>query len=148
MKDLADKMIDYAKTKKVPGVVVLSDVGIDENGFAIGMPRDFENWIIGFNLKIVDKSGEVFAADEWDERLGIFVPVKRHAHVRARFTNMSGETNTDVYGGMTARFLQQALDKINGVRIASLCSSYHRQKAIKEMKLVKRKQRRFIDPVV
>jgi peptide deformylase len=73
--------------------------------------------------------------------------VKRKMHVRARFADKDGRTNTEVYGGVTARLLHQALDRINGIRISSLCSSYHREKALKEMKKSRREHKRVLDKV-
>jgi peptide deformylase len=146
MREYADKMIDYAKTHRVP-VVVLSDIGINDNGFAIGMHDEYDDWMIGFNLKIVDETGEEVTADEWCPKLKCFVPVARKLHARARFTNIRGETDTCVYGGVTARLLQQALDRINGVRISSRCSPFQREKALKEMKKARRNQRKVIDKV-
>jgi peptide deformylase len=103
---------------------------------------------IGVNLRVVYLRGMESACfnpkiTEWGdesqvlEEMSLSVPrlivkIKRVVTLRCRYTDAFGNTHVQVFSGMTARALQQAIDSLDGIRLIDRASLFHREKALKE----------------
>lgn len=72
---------------------------------------------------------------------GYYIKVKRPKAIKMRFTLPNGETRTEIFSGLTARVMQHEYDHLEGINFKSLASTYHREKANKDYKLFKRRQK-------
>jgi len=85
-----------------------------------------------FNPKIVDSSEDEDIAEETTASIpGLIVKIKRPTHIRVRWTNVNGETDTHVYTGLTSRVFQRKMDYLNGIKLLDRANFMHRDNAIK-----------------
>lgn len=92
-----------------------------------------------FNPKIVNISDEQIALEEGCLTYpGLHVIIKRARHVRIRYTQPNGETLTEQFTGMTARIVQHEMDHLDGVIFYNRANRYHREKALKEWRRLRR----------
>jgi peptide deformylase len=110
-----------------------NQVGINARVFVIAA-----NPVIAvFNPRIVDQGIERVMLDEgclsWP---GIICKIKRPANIRVRYEMPNSETVTHKYSGMTARIFQHELDHLDGIVWLSRATLYHRQKAMKKVRVL------------
>jgi peptide deformylase len=124
-KELVDNLIDTMIAKRGVGLAA-PQVGIPYSVFVIGHPDDKDGIIPVFNPKIVDYSENVTLGEEgcltWE---ALFVKIKRSNRIRVRFTNMNGETGTDVLEGFTARAFQHEFDHLQGTTFLQRANRFH-----------------------
>jgi peptide deformylase len=111
-------------------------IGLQYRMFAFNLDTP----VFCFNPKIVDKSSECDILEEMDVLYpGILAKVERSKLIKVRFTNELGQTLTQKFSGLTARYFQQGLDILDGLKYYSRCNYIHRQKIIKKIELINRK---------
>lgn len=110
-----------------------NQVGINARVFVIAS----DPVLAVFNPRIVDMGLEKITMDEgclsWP---GITCKIKRPLNIRVRYEMPNSETVTHKYGGMTARIFQHELDHLDGIVWLSRATLYHRQKAMKKVKVL------------
>jgi len=117
-----------------------NQVGLPYRMFVMG---DEENLISVFNPRIVDYEGEEYYAEEGCLTYpGLYVKIKRHNIIRARFTTHDGTTDTIKLSGMTSRIFQHEYDHLEGINYQKRASYYHLEKAKKDQKKLKRLRKR------
>lgn len=116
---------------------------VDYGGYGLSAPqvgvpyrvialRSTPNYVL-FNPKIIDLSGgEVEAVEGCLTFPGIGVTIKRHKVVRLRFQMPSGETDTKVFHGLSARVVQHEVDHIDGVLMFDRAGKVSKQFALKK----------------
>jgi peptide deformylase len=109
-----------------------NQVGVPYRIFAMrGQPQNF----VCFNPKIVQPSEEEITLEEGCLTFpGLVVKVKRHRHIRVRFTTPNGDTRTETFTGMSARVFQHELDHLEGKLYFNRASRYHKELAMKKWK--------------
>lgn len=86
-----------------------------------------------FNPIIVDMSTTQSYSEETSPSFpGIIVKIKRPDSIRLRWTDALGETQTNVYGGLTARIIQRKIDFLDGMGILDKAAKYHKEQALKK----------------
>lgn len=95
--------------------------GLGISGNQLGLPwrifamRGPEEDFVCFNPKIVMPSTERIKMEEGCLSFpGMIVKIERPRHVRVRFTDFRGQTNTFVYANLTARIIQHEIDHLDG----------------------------------
>ena len=110
-------------------------VGIPLDVFVVGHPDDPENVFSVFNPKIVDSTGEEIDEEEGCLSFpGLFVKVKRPSKIRMRYSDHSGETDTLVFEGFTARVIQHEYDHLQGLTYTKRAGRLRTEKAKKQKK--------------
>lgn len=138
-----DLVTDLAET-------MLANNGIGLSANQVGLPYCVfvmlaDELIPCFNPRIIDVSQETIVMEEGCLSYpGLFVKVKRPRRIKVRFTEPNGETVTRVFDGMTARVFQHELSHLNGVCHIDEANFMERKRAQKEIKLMKRREKRNI----
>lgn len=136
--DLTSKMCE----KRGVGLAA-NQVGLPWSVFVMGNPSDRDNVIAVFNPILVDTFGEEVYIDEGCLSYpGLFMKIKRPAGIRVRYTTADGVTDTIKFEGFTARIFQHEYDHLQGIDFRTRATFYHREKALKDMKLLNRKRAR------
>lgn len=60
---------------------------------------------------------------------GYYVKIKRPRTIKMRYTLPNGETETKVFGDMTARIIQHEVDHLDGIMFTKRATLYHREQA-------------------
>lgn len=129
---------DFSDPPTDPAQLVgeLSEFMLQKNGIGlaanqVGLPyRCFvvrANPIIPiFNPRIIDESSETSLLEEGCLSFpGMLVKVKRPIRIRMRFDDVYGNTQTQVYQGMTARIMHHETDHLNGILFTKRASKVH-----------------------
>ncbi len=118
-----------------------NQVGLPYRMFVMG---DEDNLISVFNPRIVDYDGEEYYAEEGCLSYpGLYVKIKRHNVIRARFTTHDGTTDTIKLSGMTSRIFQHEYDHLEGIDYRKRATRYHLEKAKKAQKKLNRMKKRI-----
>ena len=118
-----------------------NQVGLPYRMFVIGGE---DNLISVFNPRIVDYDGEEYYAEEGCLSYpGLYVKIKRHNVIRARFTTHDGTTDTIKLSGMTSRIFQHEYDHLEGIDYRKRATRYHLEKAKKAQKKLNRMKKRI-----
>ena len=113
-------------------------IGVNTRMFIVNTQPEIHAF---YNPRIVDISSEYVILDEIDVLYpGIVVKIKRPKTIKARFANIDGETFTRKFSGMTARLFQQSVDILNGLQFYSKANFLNRSRALKEIKLLDRRE--------
>lgn len=89
-----------------------NQIGLNARAFAVRT----DPVIIMFNPRVVDISQEEIVLDEGCLSFpGVLLKIKRPRHIRVRFEDPHGQTQTEKYTGMTARVILHELDHLNGI---------------------------------
>lgn len=88
-----------------------------------------------FNPIIVDTSNEMIELEETSISYpGIVVKVNRPKHIKIRFSKVNQEIVTEKFTGLTARYIQQCMDQINGYRFFDSLSSLKKEILLNKLK--------------
>lgn len=99
-----------------------------------------------FNPKIVDVSEEQLALDEGCLSYPhLYIKIRRPARIRARFNDITGEVITQRFEGLSARVFQHELDHLNGIDFTQRAHKMHLQRALRQRKILLRKQKTNLD---
>ena len=115
-------------------------VGIPLSVFVVGDPNNRESIMAIFNPNIVGTMGDLVYQEEGCLSFpGLYIKIKRPAHIRMRFTDMHGETTTTKFSGMTARSMQHEYDHLKGVIFKQRATIIHREQAMRKYKILQRR---------
>lgn len=132
--DSVDIPFDNALTLKrhqlKVGFLTATQVGFDRRVVSV---MGIEGCI--YNPFIVYFSEDSALLDEIDvARPGLKVKIKRSNTIRVRYQNFKGEREAKTFNGLTARYIQQAVDQLDGVSLISKASRIHRERALRQWK--------------
>lgn len=120
-------------------------IGIMTRAFVIGNPSDPENVISVFNPRIVDASAEFEMYEEGCLSFpDLYLKIKRPMHIRARFMNHVGVTDTVKFTGFTSRIFQHEYDHLDGLLYTKRATSYHLELAKNQLKSLNRLRKRTL----
>lgn len=87
-----------------------------------------------FNPRIVIQNEEMVLKEELSPLYpGMKIKIKRPTVVRVRFEDMMGTTHTERFEHMTARYIIQAIEVLNGsVEYYNQASAYHKELGLKK----------------
>lgn len=118
-------------------------IGIMTRVFVIGNPSDPDNVISVFNPRIVDASFETEMYEEGCLSFpDLYLKIKRPMHIRARFENHAGVTDTVKFTGFTSRIFQHEFDHLDGILYTKRATSYHLELAKNRLKSLDRLRKR------
>ena len=135
--ELSNALIAVLQSHNALGVSA-NQLGLRCRVFAL---RSAEPLVV-FNPTIVNTEGEILLPEGCLSYPGAYVRVKRPEFVRARIQGPDGKIDTRTFGGITARAFLHELDHLDGVDFLQRVSDYHRNKAMKQMKMYARSQKR------
>lgn len=86
-----------------------------------------------FNPIFADVSGDMILDYEACPNFpDLSYKIKRHENVRLRFQGIDGNTYTEQFTGLSARYAQQAMDFLDGVVFYERANRFHREQASKK----------------
>lgn len=95
-----------------------------------------------FNPRVVTVSQEDILLDEGCLTFpNLFVKVKRPQRIKVRYQDVSGETHTETFTGMTARIFLHELDHMNGKTFKQRANPAHLERALREQKQLNRQMK-------
>lgn len=113
-------------------------VGVKHRMFIVNTEPEIH---VFYNPRVVDISSEYVMLDEIDILYpGVICKVKRPKSVKVRFANIDGEVFTRKFSGMTARLFQQNFDILNGMRFYDKANFLNRNRTLKQIKLLDRRE--------
>ena len=65
---------------------------------------------------------------------GLVAKVKRPETIRIRFQDCAGVFQTEIFSGMTSRFIQQGVDQLDGIPFINRADRYHREMAYRQQR--------------
>lgn len=112
-----------------------NQVGLPYNMCVVGNSKDPENIVAHFNVRIVDFAQEEKLLLEGCLSVpGLYLQISRPVGARVRSTNVSGQTNTAVFSGLTARIILHEMDHLQGKPFFNAASKLRLERAIKAAK--------------
>lgn len=109
-------------------------VGLPYRVFVMGDPDSPDTIIPVFNPIITSNMDSKLV--ELEEGCltfpGLYIKIKRHENIRARYTNQFGNTDTIKFNGLTARVFQHEFDHLNGVLFQKRASKIRLEQAKKQ----------------
>lgn len=88
-----------------------------------------------FNPIIVDSAKDSLYLEETSACYpGLILKVKRPDIIKVRWTDAFGNTETNIYSGLTSATIQRKIDYLDGISFIDRATKYHRDKALKKWK--------------
>lgn len=95
-----------------------------------------------FNPRIVTVSHEDTVLDEGCLTFpNLFVKVKRPQRIKVRYQDVTGETHTEQFVGMTARIFLHEYDHMEGKTFKQRANPIHLERALREQKKINRQMK-------
>jgi peptide deformylase len=119
-----------------------NQVGVPYRVFAMrGAPQNF----VCYNPRLVMPSTEqIYLEEGCLSYPNLFVKIKRHRHVKVRFSTPNGDVRTETFTGMTARCFQHELDHLDGKVFYQRANQIHRDRAFNQKKKFDRQNKRVV----
>lgn len=142
--DFSNPPVDPIQLSKDLAETMLANNGIGLSANQVGLPyRVFvikSNPIIAcFNPYVVDDGEEELSLEEGCLSYpDLFIKIKRKKTIKVRYTEPSGQTNTRVFDGLTARIFLHEYDHLNGVKFIDRATSLHKEMAFKKRNKIRR----------
>lgn len=142
--DFSNPPVDPIQLSKDLAETMLANNGVGLSANQVGLPyRVFvikSNPIIAcFNPYVVDDGEEELSLEEGCLSYpDLFIKIKRKKTIKVRYTEPSGQTNTRVFDGLTARIFLHEYDHLNGVNFIDRATPLHKEMAFKKRKKIRR----------
>lgn len=144
--DLAAYAADLEETR-----AALDALGLSSNQVEVPWEEDGERYrvfalagepgIVCVNPRIVELSSAKIRLDEGCVSFpDIVLPVKRSENAKVRFQDITGETHTATFHGMTARVFQHELDHLDGVTFLDRANRVHRDRVLRKREAATRRK--------
>jgi peptide deformylase len=142
LEEFVDNLCDTMVAKRGVGLSA-NQVGVPYQIFVIGHPDTPDEIICVVNPKIVDHGDHVVLGEEGCLTFeALYGKVKRYDKIRVRFANPLGVVETSEVTGFTARAFQHEYDHLQGVTYLDRMSTYHKDAAKRQQKLLKKLRKR------
>lgn len=132
---LAWNLVETMRHHEMPSIAA-NELGIQQRVIALNT----DPALVMFNPKITKTFGDDVVLDETDlARKGLSCKIKRPQGIRIRFQDYNGDVVVQKYVGMTARHILHTIDTIDGLNFIDKANKIHRQQALKNFKLWKKR---------
>jgi peptide deformylase len=134
--DIASRLIETANLHKVYGVAA-NQCGLPHRVFIAGSEEEF---VAFFNPEIITESIEEVMMEESDlSNMALLLHIKRPKSISVQFQDFNGEQKVLQFEGLTARIVQQNIDRLNGIDFTEKVSKFVLDRAKKTLdKKIKR----------
>jgi peptide deformylase len=117
--EIASRLVETARLHKIFGIAA-NQVGLRYDVFVAG---NDDNYVAFFNPEIIAYSGDITSTQEIDiSNMGLILSVKRPNSITIQFQDYNGQQQFVKFDGLTARIIQQNVDRLNGIDFKSLVS--------------------------
>lgn len=135
--DISERLIETCREYKVY-CCTSNQVGLTLRLFIAGAE---DNFVAFCNPEIIDTGGDISLHKEIDtiSHFGLVLNVPRYNSITLKYYDYMGVLHTQRFDGMTARIIQQCIDRINGISFVSYVSEFQLDRAKKALsKKIKR----------
>ena len=110
--DIGFRLVETAKFHNT-FCVTANQVGLDYKVFVAGSG---DNFVAFYNPEILTYSTETSVTQETDlSNMGFMLQVKRPTSISIQYEDYTGESKIAQFDGLTARIIQQCVDRLNGI---------------------------------
>jgi peptide deformylase len=146
--ELSDGLQKLRKEENGIGLAA-PQVGINARVFVIGMGNfetegadDYNRIFFNPVLELTD-GDDVYMLEGCLSFPGLFVKVKRPENIQLKYYTEEGTEVSERFVGMTSRIIQHELDHLDGITYIRRANRIHLEKAKKDRKISKRRQKRL-----
>jgi peptide deformylase len=134
---IASRLVETAKYHNVYGIAA-NQCGLQHRVFVAGSD---DNFVAFYNPEIITASGEILMQESDLSNMGLILNVKRPKSLTIQYQDYTGETKLLQFDGLTARIVQQNVDRLNGVDFKTKVSPFTLERA---KKALDKKIKRFV----
>ena len=127
--DIASRLVETAKYHRVYGIAA-NQCGLQYRVFVAGSD---DNFVAFYNPVIISSDGEVLMQESDLSNMGLLLHVKRPKSIILQYQDYNGETKLLQFEGLTARIIQQNIDRLNGIDFKSKVSQLNLERARKAL---------------
>jgi peptide deformylase len=127
--DIASRLVETAKYHRVYGIAA-NQCGLQYRVFVAGSD---DNFVAFYNPVIISSDGEVLMQESDLSNMGLLLHVKRPKSIVLQYQDYNGETKLLQFEGLTARIIQQNIDRLNGIDFKSKVSQLNLERARKAL---------------
>lgn len=135
--EIASRLVETAKYHRVYGIAA-NQCGLDHRVFVAGSD---DNFVAFYNPVLISADPEILMQESDLSNMGLLLHVKRPKSIVLQYQDYDGETKLVQFEGLTARIVQQNLDRINGIDFKSKVSPLVLERA---KKALNKKVKRFV----
>lgn len=135
--EIASRLVETAKYHRVYGIAA-NQCGLNHRVFVAGSD---DNFVAFYNPVLISSDSEILMQESDLSNMGLLLHVKRPKSIVLQYQDYDGETKLVQFEGLTARIVQQNLDRINGVDFKSKVSPLILERA---KKALNKKVKRFV----
>lgn len=136
--EIASRLVETATTFKTFGLSA-NQCGLPYKICVVG---NEDEYVAFFNPELISVSDELVLLPESDlSNLGLILHVKRPKSIVIKYTTFEKDTVTQQFDGITARVIQQHIDRLNGVDFKSRVSNLSLKR---KQKSLDKKVKRFV----
>lgn len=119
--EIASRLIDTVNYHKTYSIAA-NQCGLPHRVFVAGFGEEF---VAFFNPEIISESIEEIIMQETDlSNMGLLLSVKRPKSVSVQYNDFNGEQKILQFDGLTARIVQQNIDRLNGIDFRDKVSKF------------------------
>lgn len=134
---IASRLVETAKYHRVYGIAA-NQCGLEHRVFVAGSD---ENFVAFYNPVIISSDDEILMQESDLSNMGLLLHVKRPKSIVLQYQDYNGETKLLQFDGLTARIIQQNIDRLNGIDFKFRVSPFVRERA---KKALNKKVKKFV----
>ena len=123
--EIASRLIATCKFHRIYGIAA-NQCGLDHKVLVAGAE---DNFVALFNPVITESFGEVILQESDLSNMGLILSVKRAKSINISYQDFNGERKQTIVDGLTARIIQQGIDRLNGIDFKTKVSKFVLERA-------------------
>lgn len=133
--EIASRLIATCKFHRVYGIAA-NQCGLDYKVLVAGAE---DNFVAFFNPIVIESYDEILLEESDLSNMGLLMAVKRPTTVIVSYQDFEGNDKMTRFDGLTARIIQQGIDRLNGIDFKTKVSKFvlERAEAILNKKIKK-----------
>ena len=127
--EIASRLIATCQFHRIYGIAA-NQCGLDHRVLVAGAE---DNYVAFFNPVVTKSLGEIILQESDLSNMGLVLSVKRPKTITISYYDFNGDTKYTTVDGLTARIIQQGIDRLNGIDFKTLVSKFALDRAEKSL---------------
>ena len=123
--EIASRLIATCKFHKIYGIAA-NQCGLEHKVLVAGAE---DNFVALFNPIIIESHGEILLEESDLSNMGLLMAVKRPVTVIVSYQDFEGNDKMTRFDGLTARIIQQGIDRLDGIDFKTKVSKFVLERA-------------------
>ena len=123
--EIASRLIATCKFHRVYGIAA-NQCGLDHKVLVAGVA---DNFVAFFNPIVIESYDEILLEESDLSNMGLLMAVKRPTTVIVSYQDFEGNDKMTRFDGLTARIIQQGIDRLNGIDFKTKVSKFVLERA-------------------